>query len=248
MTKSKREYKRVRPLLGTFFEISALSFEENDKVGAEITKAYREAERLEKIFNFHDSNSELSRMNRGEVAEPSAELQFVLQLAEEMSRLSKGGFSAVRPADRKVDLSGIAKGFIVDRITELLSFAMPDAEGCVNAGGDMRFFGNDAREAAIRLRPELFRRMMVSHAAVAVSSPSSPSGESSTVYHGSRADHFEDGGTVAVFAASCAVADAFTKVAMHAPMAVVANAARHFGCDTVFFDRDGAVRVSVVGA
>jgi len=72
-------------------------------------------------------------MNRGQVAEPSAELRFVLQLADEMKRLSAGGFSAVRPNDRRVDLSGVAKGFIVDRVAERLSFAMPDAEGCVNA-------------------------------------------------------------------------------------------------------------------
>src|SRR4051812_3483428 len=103
MIKSKPEFKRVRPLLGTFFEISVSTALDLERVSAEITGAYREAERLEKIFNFHDSESELSRMNRGEVAAPSAELQFVLQLADEMKRLSAGGFSVVRPHDRRVD-------------------------------------------------------------------------------------------------------------------------------------------------
>ena len=47
-----------------------------------------------------------------------------------------------------VDLSGIAKGYAVDRALELLSEREP-AQGCVNAGGDLGMCGSEA--AYVRL-------------------------------------------------------------------------------------------------
>jgi len=52
MIKSKPEFKRVRPLLGTFFEISVCTALDMDRVFAEITGAYREAERSRRFSTF----------------------------------------------------------------------------------------------------------------------------------------------------------------------------------------------------
>ena len=158
MIRSKREYKRMRPGLGTYVEISVTTDGPADGIQGFMTEAFAEVSRLEKIFNFHDEDSELSRLNRGDIENPkSLELESVLHLAREMEIQSDGAFSSRRP-DLQIDLSGIAKGFIVDRVVEFLESRMADATGAVNAGGDLRFFGQEANEAAIRLVPASFSK------------------------------------------------------------------------------------------
>ena len=49
-----------------------------------------------------------------------------------------------------LDLGGIAKGFAVDQAVEALRRAGADA-GCVNAGGDLRIFGDRAWPVALRV-------------------------------------------------------------------------------------------------
>jgi thiamine biosynthesis lipoprotein len=49
----------------------------------------------------------------------------------------------------KIDLGGIAKGFAVDRAVEILRAAGVQ-NGIVNAGGDLRCFGNDEYPVAVR--------------------------------------------------------------------------------------------------
>lgn len=85
-------------------------------------------DRWENVMSTWKEHSDLSRHNRGEKA--SADLQRVLDLAEQ-TRLNSGGAFDVRvlaavhragfaPAGQGIDLSGIGKGFAVDRVAETL--------------------------------------------------------------------------------------------------------------------------------
>jgi len=111
-----------------------------------------------------------------------------------------------------IDLGGIAKGFAVDQAVAALQRAGADA-GCVNAGGDLRVFGDRAWPIALR-RPDAARRLVplppLRDRALATSADSFVAG-----------GHLLDPATgrprrrpqsVSVIAASCMDADALTKV------------------------------------
>ncbi len=87
-----------------------------------------ELDHWEQVLSQWREGSDLSRYNRGEAA--SAELQRVLDLAEEIRQASGGAFdhrileevhaAGFGPAGRGVDLSAIGKGFAVDRVGDRL--------------------------------------------------------------------------------------------------------------------------------
>ena len=82
----------------------------------------------EQVMSTWRADSDLSRFNRGEPA--TADLQRVLTLAESMRIATDGTFDAnvleavhragFAPEGKGVDLSGIGKGFAVDRVAERL--------------------------------------------------------------------------------------------------------------------------------
>jgi thiamine biosynthesis lipoprotein len=87
-----------------------------------------ELDQWEQVLSQWREGSDLSRYNRGEAA--SAELQRVLDLAEEIRQASGGAFdhrilrevhaAGFGPAGKGVDLSAIGKGFAVDRVGDRL--------------------------------------------------------------------------------------------------------------------------------
>jgi len=131
-------------------------------------------------MSFHDSNSELSQLNRsqGEFLKLHPMTLTVLRLAKYMTRKSKGLFNCFI-GDKLVDLGvlpnpslqlkgplsfdekylevkgkkarllkpmcicldGIAKGYAVDKAIKFLK-QNSVSEGYINAGGDLRVFGN----------------------------------------------------------------------------------------------------------
>ncbi len=131
-----------------------------------------EIERLQAVFNARDERSQLRRWARGEVSDPSPELAEVLASADEWTRRSGGAFDprvgrlveiwtqaaadARVPADAElrdaveattgapglIDLSAIAKGWIVDRAAEVGIAQAGVATLTVNAGGDLRHMGD----------------------------------------------------------------------------------------------------------
>jgi thiamine biosynthesis lipoprotein len=132
-----------------------------------------------------------------------------------------------------IDLGGIAKGFAVDRaIATLATFAPPQA--CVNAGGDIRVFGAEPELVQLDLVDRDSAELPlieVSNAALA-SSGASPSGPhfDGTTRRQVTAERF-----VSVWAPTCVVADALTKVVM-ARGAAARDVLRHFGARAVFHD------------
>jgi thiamine biosynthesis lipoprotein len=85
-------------------------------------------EKWEEVLSQWRQGSDLSRANRGEPA--TAELQRVIDLAEAIHQQSSGAFdyrllketseAGFGPSGNGIDLSGIAKGFAVDRVGERL--------------------------------------------------------------------------------------------------------------------------------
>ncbi|MFI8947087.1 FAD:protein FMN transferase [Streptomyces sp. NPDC053750] len=86
-------------------------------------------------FSPFRSDSEVSRLDRGEVAHVSAGLSEVLDLCEEY-RVATGGAFDVRLPARGLDPCAVVKGWSVQRAAGLLR-AAGARRFCLNAGGDV---------------------------------------------------------------------------------------------------------------
>jgi thiamine biosynthesis lipoprotein len=189
---------------------------------------------VEETFNFHNPNSELSQYDRDRSMATSHEFRALLSLAEDLRAQSGGAFSPY--VKEALDLGGIAKGWAVDRAIERALELDPGAKGYVEAGGDIRFFGEAQTRVALRVGspPNVcLREIELSGAQMAVAS-SSPGmaqqyGESKTTLQPGR---WPEGSSVSVVASTCALADALTKVVL-------------FGKPDVWRKIDGQARVFV---
>jgi thiamine biosynthesis lipoprotein len=94
------------------------------------------------IFSTYKDDSEISRLNRGELALEDAypDVREVLALCDELRVITGGYFDAGAVMEGGVDPSGLVKGWSVDRAGEVL-----DEAGAINyslnAGGDIRLRG-----------------------------------------------------------------------------------------------------------
>jgi thiamine biosynthesis lipoprotein len=256
--------QRRRPLLGTFVTITCDKAANGDHEDSSfrhalLTEAFQEGERLQKIFSFHDPESTLSRFNKipptQRDLEPwPREFLDLLEKAKKIQRTSKNCFwpfaSASDDADGdetgRWDLSGIAKGFIVDRLCEFLLARDPELRGSINAGGDLRFFGrgDGDKNASLRLGPPgkpLLRRLSPRFESLASSSPAVAFTDplSSTRYDKTLASDLSPFHTACVSTAECAIADALTKVALFGEAALRREMAREFNAEIFIFDADG---------
>lgn len=116
-----------------------------------------------------------------------------------------------------LDLGGIAKGYAVDKAVEAL-FAHDIASGSVNAGGDMRVFGNCTQDIQIRdpSKPhELIQIGRMKAGAIATSSLYFAKRDADTksyMVNPLNQEHIEFSGSYSVIAGECVYADALTKV------------------------------------
>ncbi|HLJ63989.1 MAG TPA: FAD:protein FMN transferase [Stellaceae bacterium] len=162
MMSASNNLKRARPLLGTFVEIEAPAHAAIDAGFAAVDKVHR-------LMSVHDAASEVSLLNR-EAAMRWVEVHpwtfEVLSVACDLYQRSSGVFDVTVAQGRggaiwlrdgavrfdmplKVDLGGIAKGFAVDRAIAALVEAGA-SHGLVNAGGDLRVFGEEAVTVHLR--------------------------------------------------------------------------------------------------
>ena len=95
--------------------------------------------------------SEVSRLNRGELAPADADpvVRAVLDRCDELRDLT-GGFFDVRAAGNGVDPSGLVKGWSVDRAAELAE-ELGLRNFAINAGGDIRLEGGALPEPVWRV-------------------------------------------------------------------------------------------------
>ncbi|MBC7453284.1 MAG: FAD:protein FMN transferase [Massilia sp.] len=133
------------------------------------------------------------------------------------------GIGRVRKtADAWIDLGGIAKGYAVDLAIESLQSHGVDS-ACVNAGGDLRVFGASAWPVSVRAADQpgaIGAQLALRNAALATSAhyfaaKRTPAGILvSALIDGRSGQAVLARRSVSVRAASCAVADALTKVVM----------------------------------
>ncbi|MBK4736419.1 FAD:protein FMN transferase [Noviherbaspirillum sp. DKR-6] len=118
-----------------------------------------------------------------------------------------------------IDLGGIAKGYAVDAATEALR-AHGVRAGCVNAGGDMRGFGDIDWPVLLRdaQRPQMpafstqLRDGALATSAIYFSGRTTRGQATSALVHGASGKPLLSGGSVSVAASRCMLADALTKV------------------------------------
>ena len=261
-SKSASKYKRARPVFGTLLSVELESEQDANEI---ITRAFARAEALEQIFSKFRPDSDLMRFNstlaKREV-EISAPLAEVLQLALELFSTTRGGFNpfvgepnevdlmrmnnrwfARKAQPCELDLSGIAKGYAVDQICEMIQAELPGASGSVNAGGDLRFINVSRREINLRsaANPSSLRKIVVSHESVATSSFSECRGNplSSTNYTQSPRSGLDESCSVTVMAEDCAIADALTKAVWFSEEGVVPECVKLYGAHALIFDGQG---------
>jgi FAD:protein FMN transferase len=117
-----------------------------------IEAMWNELRRADTIFSTYKEASEISRLNRGELALEDAhpDVREVLSRCEELRVITDGYFDAGRVLEDGIDPSGLVKGWAVDRAGELL-----DAAGArnysLNAGGDIRLRGAPLPEPRWRI-------------------------------------------------------------------------------------------------
>jgi thiamine biosynthesis lipoprotein len=143
-----------------------------------------------------------------------------------------------------IDLGGIAKGYAVDRATEILIGAGA-TQACVNAGGDLRVAGSRAECVHVRDAHGRVEAVVELADAAIASSCSSMTGHAAAHLHGVNRRAIGGGITVSVVALDCMVADALTKIVLACGRAC-AGLFEEFGADACLHDgRQGWHRVGI---
>jgi thiamine biosynthesis lipoprotein len=120
--------------------------------GTALDDVYAWLRRVDAVFSTHRGDSEISRLNRGDLdlASTDPDVREVLGLCDLMRDVTGGWFDAWAAPSPGVDPAGLVKGWSVDRAARIL-----DAAGCanyaINAGGDIRLRGGALPERAWRV-------------------------------------------------------------------------------------------------
>lgn len=164
---------RCQPWLGTLVEMSCLA--EEGRSRDVFTAPFAMVAKVHQKMSLQQSDSELSQLNRAplgcwiEIAAETADVLLFSKMLAAQSGLAfnptfrqganpasafqverlESGARARRMEQCVIDLSGVAKGYAVDRAVELL-LAAGAREILVNAGGDMRHAGHCPQRIAVR--------------------------------------------------------------------------------------------------
>jgi thiamine biosynthesis lipoprotein len=207
--------RRARPLLGTLVEIRVPAGRETESA---IERAFWTIERVHRAMSAQEITSDIARLRAARSFALDPWTRRVLERAEEIRLATDGLFDC---AACGYSLDGIAKGFAVDRAVDALQEAGIRA-GVVNAGGDLRVFGEAYEEVYVRppQRPQTLvylgrvRDAAVASSAAALLVDPRPSGRARPA----------TGATV--IAADCMTADALTKPCLLEPQRARELAAR----------------------
>lgn len=126
--------------MGTVFSIDIRDDGEwREAVGAVTSWLHR----VDAIFSTYKSDSEVSRIRRGELraADAAPEVATVLDLCAEVQVASSGAFTAM--PDGRLDPTGLVKGWAIERASALLR-EYGCANHAVNGGGDVQLAGEAA--------------------------------------------------------------------------------------------------------
>ena len=221
--------RRARPLLGTFVEIGLRRAAASS---AAIDEAFAEIDALQRCLSCFDATSDIARFNAlpvGASLAPRTATLEVLDAAQTLFDESAGLFdiSAGTAPDgwtcrdgrlhklhqrTQLDLGGIGKGYAVDRAVQRL-IERGAAAGWVNAGGDLRVFGDVELPIALRDESSGGSRPFAGLADGAFATSHYGAGARSRLAGAARAALSGRGAThVSVAAPLCLWADALTKV------------------------------------
>lgn len=216
--------RRARPLLGTLVEIGVVQGEP-----APIEVGFAAIQAVQRGLSRFDPDSDIARFNTlaaGTSLIIQTDTACVLQLAQALHERTAGLFDVSlgtgpaqwhcegqtlhkRAAGVQLDLGGIAKGHAVDQAVLALQAAGVTA-GWVNAGGDLRVFGNI--EVPLHLRDEDAGGVQpFAHLSEGAFATSHYGPQSRCQLHGQRDDARP--AHVSVAAPTCLWADALTKIA-----------------------------------
>jgi thiamine biosynthesis lipoprotein len=128
--------------------------DERPDAGA-VARMWDSLRRADAVFSTYKPDSEISRIDRGELAleDASPAVREVLDRCEQLREETRGYFDA-HAAGRGLDPSGLVKGWAVDRACAVLDEA-GFVNYALNAGGDMRLSG--------RAVPDLRWRVGIQH-------------------------------------------------------------------------------------
>ncbi len=159
--------RRARPLLGTLVEVGLAG----TGCDAAIQAAFDSIAGVQACLSRFDARSDIARFNTlpaGASLDVAPHTAAVLAAAQELHAASGGVFDVSlgsaadgwhcderrlhkRLAGVQLDLGGIGKGYAVDRAVDSL-IALGCSAGWVNAGGDLRVFGDE--QVPLTLRDE----------------------------------------------------------------------------------------------
>ncbi len=121
----------------------------DEQVGDEVLERMFDSLRFaDATFSTYRDDSEISRLNRGELAlaEAHPDVREVLDRCEALRRDTNGYFDVRAAAADTIDPSGLVKGWAVDRAAEILLQAGV-RNFAVNVAGDMRLRGRAVPES-----------------------------------------------------------------------------------------------------
>lgn len=223
-------------MLGTLVEIEVVGAE-SMRAHAAIDRAFQVMESVHRSMSRQSDSSDISRLNRAPlhcVLQVSPHLLAVLREAMKLADISDGAFRpgvcgsgrwdaacidilqdtlVCKRAEVALDFDGIAKGYAVDCAVELL-MAEGMAQGLVNAGGDLRVWGDRAEKAVIRdpEQPEYAAAEVSLCDQALATSAAYDSGQGAVSWN--RAASWKGCWSVSVIAPRAIHADALTKIVL----------------------------------
>jgi thiamine biosynthesis lipoprotein len=121
---------------------------------ASVEKTFDYFRYVDSTFSTYKKDSEISRINRGELSEEeySDDMKRIFAIAEKTKRQTNEYFDIKTP-ERSVDPSGVVKGWAINNAAELLR-SLGYKDFYVEAGGDIQTSGKnqDGREWSIGIR------------------------------------------------------------------------------------------------
>jgi thiamine biosynthesis lipoprotein len=115
---------------------------DSPRVAHAVAHVYTCLRRIDALLSPYRAESELSRLQRGElkVSDASSELREALELCAQAKEATGGAFDARVPAGpggpARIDPTGLVKGWAVGRAAQAV-LDLPDHDVYVNAGGDL---------------------------------------------------------------------------------------------------------------
>jgi thiamine biosynthesis lipoprotein len=128
-----------------------------------LDKAFDYFEYVDRTFSTYRRDSEISRINRGEIEESqySDDMKEVFALAKDTKHRTNGYFD-IRTPDQSIDPSGIVKGWAIENAAKLLR-SLGHQDLYVEAGGDIQTSGknSEGKEWRIGIRDPFDRGSIV---------------------------------------------------------------------------------------